>query len=194
MSAPRRPTASVRMRWRWASAEVEAGRPDESGRRPTCRCPCWPATRTRRVSSASPLPGCGVGRPRGQGVDLVDGPRPSPPRRPAAAGARRGHADLDADPGQRRVGAVDAQHASEVVDALGGRHRRRGAGYAVPRGSRTPASSPLHGRPDRRGARRGPRRMADHQPPLPRRSHHGPTRHPAAAGRSGHPGTDDGMI
>jgi len=36
--------------------------------------------------------------------------------------------------------------------------------------------------------------MADHQPPLPRRSHHGPAHRAGTAGSSSRPGTDDGMI
>ena len=47
-------------------------------------------------------------------------------------------------------------------------HRRR---RGVPQ-PRSPAP------PGRRGPGRGPRRMAGHRPPLPRRSHHGPAHHP----------------
>ena len=63
-------------------------------------------------------------------------------------------------------------------------HRRR---RRVPQ-PRSPAP------PRRRGPGRSPRRMANHRPPLPRRSHHGPAHQPTTAGRSGHPGAHDGMI
>jgi putative transposase len=57
-------------------------------------------------------------------------------------------------------------------------HRRR-RGLPQPR---SPATA------GRSGPGRSPRRMANHRPPLPLRSHHGPTHHTRTAGRSSHPG------